>query len=67
MCLKLYVLFLDVKMRATTNISNQNSNVTPYKDYPGSNSSSTKSQTQLVSLKTKYIFKKRTFLNMLLF
>ncbi|VVC27947.1 Hypothetical protein CINCED_3A014724 [Cinara cedri] len=37
----------DVKMRtSTTNSSNQNSNVIPYKDYPASNSSSTKSQTQ---------------------
>ncbi|XP_060840967.1 transmembrane protein 87A isoform X1 [Rhopalosiphum padi] len=36
----------DVKMRTTTNTSSHNSNVTPYKDYPASNSS-TKSQTQL--------------------
>lgn len=36
----------DIKMRSTTNSSNHNSNVTPYKDYPASNSS-TKSQTQL--------------------
>lgn len=36
-------------MRTTTNTSNHNSNVTPYKDYPASNSS-TKSQTQLVCL-----------------
>ncbi|XP_025412402.1 transmembrane protein 87A [Sipha flava] len=36
----------DVKMRTTTNTSNNNFNVTPYKDYPASNSS-TKSQTQL--------------------
>lgn len=42
----MYYIFLDVKMRATNNL-NQNSNVTPYKDYPTSNSS-TKSQTQLV-------------------
>lgn len=42
------VLFcLDVKMRSTTNTSNQNPQVTPYKDYPTSNSS-TKSQSQLV-------------------
>ncbi|XP_050532146.1 transmembrane protein 87B [Daktulosphaira vitifoliae] len=37
----------EVKMRTTANTSNQNSHVTPYKDYPISNSSSTKSQAQI--------------------
>lgn len=46
------IICLDVKMRTTTNTSNHNSNVTPYKDYPASNSS-TKSQTQLVCINRK--------------
>lgn len=46
------IICLDVKMRTTTNTSNHNSNVTAYKDYPASNSS-TKSQTQLVCIKKK--------------
>ncbi|XP_050428607.1 transmembrane protein 87B [Adelges cooleyi] len=37
----------DVKMRTAMNGPNQNAQVTPYKDYPASNGSSTKSQTQL--------------------
>lgn len=47
----LITFYLDIKMRTTTNTSsNQNSEVTPYKDYPASNSS-TKSQAQLVCKK----------------
>lgn len=50
------IFCVDVKMRTTTNTSNNNSNVTPYKDYPASNSS-TKSQTQLVCIiKNIFIF-----------
>lgn len=52
----LITFYSDIKMRTTTNTSsNQNSEVTPYKDYPASNSS-TKSQTQLVCLKKKCIY-----------
>lgn len=44
----MFIICSDVKMRTSTN-TNHNSNVTPYKDYPASNSS-TKSQTQLVCI-----------------
>lgn len=39
---------------ATASMSNQNSHIVPYKDYPASNSS-TKSQTQLVGFNSNYL------------